>query len=148
MDMGQVRGFEGLDEGELNELGNAYSGHGVWEEAIDSYFRSMALRKALGDIRGQGIVLNNLGTVYYNQGRPHEALECCEGSRQIAQELGEDLSELVALMNLAFLHFTHEEVGEFYERADEAERLAAHTGELGATVEAEWAQGTSGPVQS
>ncbi len=82
------------------------------------------MRKALGDVRGQGIVLNNLGTVYYNQGRSHEALEYYEGSRQIAQELGEDLSELVALMNLAFLHFTHEEIGEFYERADEAERLA------------------------
>jgi tetratricopeptide (TPR) repeat protein len=84
----------------------------------------MALRKALGDIRGQGIVLNNLGTVYYNQRRSLEALECYEGSRQIAQELGQELSELVALMNLAFLHFTHEEVREFYERADEAERLA------------------------
>jgi tetratricopeptide (TPR) repeat protein len=122
--MGQARGFEELDERELNELGNAYSGHSMWEEAIDSYLRSMALRKALGDVRGQGIVLNNLGTVYYNQGRSHEALECYEGSRQIAQELGQDLSELVALMNLAFLHFTHEEVREFYERADEAERLA------------------------
>jgi len=122
--MGQARGFEELDERELNELGNAYSARAMWEEAIDSYLRSMALRKALGDVRGQGIVLNNLGTVYYNQGRSHEALECYEGSRQIAQELGQDLSELVALMNLAFLHFTHEEVREFYERADEAERLA------------------------
>jgi len=122
--MGQVRGFEELDERELNELGNAYSARGMWEEAIDSYLRSMALRKALGDVRGQGIVLNNLGTVYYNQGRSLEALECYEGSREITQELGEDLSELVALMNLAFLHFTHEEVGEFYDRADETERLA------------------------
>ncbi len=122
--MGQVRGFDELDERELNELGNAYSARGMWEEAIDRYLRSMALRKALGDVRGQGIVLNNLGTVNHNQGRPHEALECYECTRQIAQELGEDLSESVALMNLAFLHFTHEELGKFYERADEAGRLA------------------------
>lgn len=122
--MGEAKGFEELDERELNELGNAYSAHGMWDEATDSYLHSLALRKALGDVRGQGIVLNNLGTVYYNQGRSQDALECYEGSRQIADELGEELSELVALMNLVLLHFTHGEAGDFHQRADEAESLA------------------------
>jgi tetratricopeptide (TPR) repeat protein len=113
-----------LDARELNELGNAYSARSMWDEAIGSYLRSLALRKADGDIRGQGIVLNNLGAVYYNQGRQQEALECYEGSREIAHELGEELSELVAVMNLVFLHFTERQNEEFFRRADEAEQLA------------------------
>ncbi|NIN63127.1 MAG: tetratricopeptide repeat protein [Anaerolineae bacterium] len=122
--MEEGKDFEDLDERELNELGNAYSSQGMWEEAIGSYLRSLALRKAQGDIRGQGIVLNNLGAVYYNQRRYQEARECYEGSRQIAHELEEELSELVALMNLAFLQFTEGQTEEFLRYADEAEDLA------------------------
>lgn len=122
--MEEGKDFEDLDERELNELGNAYSSQGMWEEAIRSYLQSLALRKAQGDVRGQGIVLNNLGAVYYNQRRYQEARECYEGSRQIAHELEEELSELVALMNLAFLHFTEGQMEEFVRYANEAEDLA------------------------
>jgi tetratricopeptide (TPR) repeat protein len=119
------KGFEDLDARELNELGNAYSSHGMWEEAVASYLRSLALRKGDADTRGQGIVLNNLGAVYYNQGRWQEALDCYEESRQIAHQFGEEPSELVALMNLVFLHFAQGQVGEFSRLADEAEKLAS-----------------------
>jgi tetratricopeptide (TPR) repeat protein len=118
------RDIDDLDERELNELGNAYSAHGMWEEAIDSYLRSLALRKSQGDERGQSIVLNNLGAVYYRQGRLRDAQECYEGSRQIAGELGEGLTELVALMNLVLLHFAQGQADDFLRRADEAEVLA------------------------
>jgi len=123
--MEEGKEFEELDERELNELGNAYSARGMWEEAIRSYLRSLGLRKAQGDDRGQGIVLNNLGAVYYNQRRYEEALECYEGSRQLAHSVGEELSELVALMNLAFLQFTQGQTEEFLRYADEAEDLAS-----------------------
>jgi tetratricopeptide (TPR) repeat protein len=122
MDSG--RNIEDLDERELNELGNAYSAHGMWEEAIDSYLRSLAMRKSRGDDHGRAIVLNNLGGVYYVQGRLPEAKDCFETSRQIAGESGEGLTELVGLMNLAFLHFAEGESDDFLRRADEAEVLA------------------------
>ena len=122
--MEEGKDFEELDERELNELGNAYSAHGMWEEAIESYLRSLALRKPQGDVRGQGIVLNNLGAAYYHEGRLEEALECYQSSRQIAHELGEQLSELVALMNLVFLYFTERQLDHFLRCADEAQVLA------------------------
>jgi tetratricopeptide (TPR) repeat protein len=122
--MKEGKDFEDLDERELNELGNAYSAHGMWEDAIDAYLRSLAKRKPGGDTRGQGIVLNNLGAVYYRQGRVQEALECYEAGCEIAQFLGEELSELVALMNLVFLHFSEGRLDDFRRRADEAEVLA------------------------
>ncbi len=122
MEMGKE--FEDLDERQLNELGNAYSAQGMWEEAINSYLRSLALRKSQGDARGQGIVLNNLGATYYRQGRLREARDCYEASCQIARELEEGLTELVALMNLVFLHFSERQTEDFRRRADEAEVLA------------------------
>ncbi len=121
--MEKGKDFEELDARELNELGNAYSAQGMWEEAIRSYLHSLALRKAERDTRGQGIVLNNLGAVYYSQNRWQEALECYEVSRQIAHRSGDNVSELVALMNLVFLHFTRGHIDEFLRRAGEAEKL-------------------------
>jgi tetratricopeptide (TPR) repeat protein len=135
------KGFEELDARELNELGNAYSARGMWEEAIDSYLRSMAVRKFSGDVSGQGIVLNNLGAVYYHQGRLQEALECYEASRQIAHELGEKLSELVSLMNLAFHHFTAGRHDQFLRRADEAEALARTLGRWESMCKLRWLRG-------
>ena len=122
--MVEGKSLEDLDARELNELGNAYDAQGMWEEAIDSYLRSLAMRKSSGDVRGQGIVLNNLGATYYSQGRVHEALECYEASYEIAHDQGEELSELVALMNLVFLHFEEGAFDEFQPRADQAEALA------------------------
>jgi tetratricopeptide (TPR) repeat protein len=122
--MEEGKDFEDLDERELNELGNAFSEHGMWEDAIKSYLRSLALRKPSGDVRGQGIVLNNLGAAYYHEGRLQEAEECYQASRDIAHELGAELSELVALMNLVFLHFTEGKLDHFLRCADEAQVLA------------------------
>jgi hypothetical protein len=116
--------FDELDARQLNELGNSYSAHGMFEEAIESYLRSLTLRTTTGDTRGQGIVLNNLGGVYYRQRRWQEALDCYGGSRQIAHGVGDRVSELVALMNMVFLHFTRGQVQQFLRRADEAQRLA------------------------
>jgi tetratricopeptide (TPR) repeat protein len=119
-----AKDLEDLDERQLNELGNAYSAQGMWEEAISSYLRSLALRKSQRDDRGQGIVLNNLGAAYYRQGRLREARDCYEASRQIASDLGEVLNELVALMNLVFLHFSEGQSEDFLRRAGQAEVLA------------------------
>jgi tetratricopeptide (TPR) repeat protein len=111
------------------------------EEAIESYLRSLAMRKSSGDARGQGIVLNNLGATYYSQGRVHEALECYEASYEIAHDQGEELSELVALMNLVFLHFEEGAFDEFQRRADEAEALALELARWEPMVKLRWLRG-------
>lgn len=139
--MEKGKDFEDLDARELNELGNAYGGHGMWEEAIGSYLRSLALRKAEGDTRGQGIVLNNLGAVYYNQGRWQEALECYEGGRQIAHQFGDKVSELAALMNVVFLHFTRGQEEEFLRQATEAQELALASKRWEPLSKLSWLQG-------
>jgi tetratricopeptide (TPR) repeat protein len=122
--MVEGKSLEDLDARELNDLGNAYDAQGMWEEAIESYLRSLTMRKSSGDARGQGIVLNNLGATYYSQGRVHEALQCYEASYEIARDQGEELGELIALMNLVFLHFQEGTLDEFQRRADQAEALA------------------------
>jgi tetratricopeptide (TPR) repeat protein len=139
--MVEGKSLEDLDARELNELGNAYGAQGMWEEAIDSYLRSLAMRKSSGDVRGQGIVLNNLGATYHSQGRVHKALECYEASHEIAHDKGEKLSELVALMNLAFLHFEGEALDEFQRRADQAEALASELDRWEPMAKLRWLRG-------
>lgn len=123
--MAEGKDLEDLDERELNELGNAYSARGMWDEAVDSYLRSLAKRRSKDELRGQGLVLNNLGGVYYQQGRFREALECYEASVEIARNHGEELTELMALMNLVFVHFVRGEDDEFRRYAERAEGLAS-----------------------
>ncbi|MCJ7621781.1 MAG: tetratricopeptide repeat protein [Anaerolineae bacterium] len=135
------KSLEDLDARELNELGNAYDAQGMSEEAIDSYLRSLAMRKSSGDVRGQGIVLNNLGATYYSRGRVHEALESYEASYEIAHDQGEELSELIALMNLVFLHFEEGSFDEFQRRADEAEALALELDRWEPMAKLRWLRG-------
>jgi tetratricopeptide (TPR) repeat protein len=112
-----------LDARNLNELGNAYSNYGMWEEARACYQRSLALRREVQDRRGEMIVLNNLGALYHRLERWEEALECYRASLVRARELGEEESELAILMNLAFIQFALGQDEEFLSLADEAERL-------------------------
>jgi tetratricopeptide (TPR) repeat protein len=130
-----------LDARELNELGNAYGAQGMWQEAIDSYLRSLAMRKSSGDLRGQGIVLNNLGATYWRQGRTDEARDCYEASCEIAHDQGEELGELVALMNLVFLHFEQGTFDEFRRRAEQAEALASELDRWEPMARLEWLRG-------
>jgi tetratricopeptide (TPR) repeat protein len=135
------RDIEELDAQELNELGNAYSAHGMFEEAIDSYLRSLAKRKSKGDLRGQAVVLNNLGAVYYQQGRFPEAMECYQASLEIARDQGEEATELAALMNLVFLHYTQQEYEAFRARAGDAEELALRMERWEPLVKLNWLRG-------
>jgi len=123
--MAEGKDLEDLDERELNELGNAYSARGMWDEAVDSYLRSLAKRRSKDDPSGQALVLNNLGGVYYQQGRLREALECYEASVEIARDHREDVTELMALMNLVLVHFVRGEDDEFLRYAEQAEGLAS-----------------------
>ena len=139
--MVEGKSLKDLDARELNELGNAYDAQGMWEEAIDSYLRSLAMRKSSGDARGQGIVLNNLGATYYSQGRFHEALQCYEASCEIAHDQGQELSELIALMNLVVLHFEEGSFDDFQRRADEAEALALQLDRWEPMAKLRWLRG-------
>jgi tetratricopeptide (TPR) repeat protein len=89
----------------LNQAGNAFSDRGMWKEALACYERSLELRQAAGDRRGQGIVLNNLGAIYYGLGDWKQAQQYYEESLAIAQAVGDQSEQLFVLMNLGFLSY-------------------------------------------
>jgi len=89
----------------LNQAGNAFSDRGMWKEALACYQRSLELRQAAGDRRGQGIVLNNLGAMYYGLGDWEQAQQSYEQSLEIAQAVGDQSEQLFVLMNLCFLGY-------------------------------------------
>jgi len=113
-----------LNARELNELGNAYVDHGMWDEALECYERSLALRREGKDRRGEMVILNNLGALYHRQALWDEALRWYRESREIARKLEERESELATLVNMIFIHFTRSQVEGFLQLAAEAEELA------------------------
>ncbi|MBI3287509.1 MAG: tetratricopeptide repeat protein [Chloroflexi bacterium] len=113
-----------LDARELNELGNAYVDYGMWERAEECYRRSLELRRASGDQRGEGLTLHNLGALYQRLGRWEEACEQYRLSLALAQESGEAQSELASAMNLCLIHYSLSETEEFLKLAQETEALA------------------------
>jgi len=113
-----------LDARQLNELGNAYVDHGMWNEALECYERSLSLRREAGDRRGEMVVLNNLGALYHHQALWDEALRCYRESREIAHKLEERESELAILVNMIFIHVSRSQVEDFLPLANEAEKLA------------------------
>ena len=75
--MKESRNFKNLtslDARELNELGNAYVGYGMWDRALECYERSLSLRREAKDRRGEMVVVNSLGARYHQQALWDEAL--------------------------------------------------------------------------
>jgi tetratricopeptide (TPR) repeat protein len=57
----------------LYDLGNAYGSQGQYQEAIASYEQALAIRRDIGDRRGEADCLTNLGVAYGSQGQYQEA---------------------------------------------------------------------------
>jgi|GEM_PF-1249049 len=123
----------------LNQAGNAFSDRGLWREALACYERSLELRQAAGDRRGQGIVLNNLGAMYYGLGDWEQAQQCYAASLEIAQAMGEQSEQLFVLMNLCFLRYAQGQPAE--ELLARAQTLAEALGREQELMRLAWMRG-------
>jgi len=123
----------------LNQAGNAFSDRGMWKEALACYARSLELRQAAGDRRGQGIVLNNLGAMYYGLGDWEQAQQCYAESLEIAEAMGEQGEQLFVLMNLCFLRYAQGQPAE--ELLASAQALAETLGREPELMRLAWMRG-------
>lgn len=79
----------------------------------------MAIKRNLGDRRGEGIVLGNLASAYLQFGESNRAIEYNQQSLTIARETGNYRSERYALGNLGLAYSALGDVHravEFYEQ--------------------------------
>ncbi len=84
----------------LNVTGNLARVEGDYEEAVARYRESMALRRAVGDVRGIAVALNNLGVAAKDQGDYAAARAHLEESLSLKRDLGDRRSIAVTLNNL------------------------------------------------
>jgi tetratricopeptide (TPR) repeat protein len=73
---------------------------GRFDEAVDTFQRSMAIEEQLDNRRGQAMVLNSLGGVFQRQGRFEEAVEALQRSYAIQEQLGDMRGQAMVLTSL------------------------------------------------
>jgi tetratricopeptide (TPR) repeat protein len=84
----------------LNNMGVDAYYEGRWQEALDLYERSKALRERIGDVVGAAQMTNNIGEVKSDQGYLTTATELFAEARDVFETSGHRMLAILALSNL------------------------------------------------
>ena len=137
------------------ELAQAYSEHAPvmtmapWYSRGSAYARrSYEIRRALGDVWGQGQSLGFAGTVLYASSRYRECIEQCREAIRLLERTGDRWEQNTATWHLCFSHYR---LGELRTAADLARELyetATAIGDRAAAgiVLSGWARAAAGRV--
>jgi tetratricopeptide (TPR) repeat protein len=104
-----------------------YQRQGKFEEAAQALRESYDLLVALGDERGQAMVLNSLGGVYQRQGKFEEAAQTLQQSRDLWTILGDKIGLAMVLNSLGGVY---QRQGKFEEAAQALRESQAISEEL------------------
>ncbi|MCZ8058454.1 MAG: tetratricopeptide repeat protein [Microcystis sp. LE19-12.2C] len=96
----------------LTSLGNAYDSLGEYQKAIEFHQQSLAIKREIGDRRGEAASYNNLGAVYYSLGEYQKAIEFYQQSLAITREIGDRGSEAKAWFNLGLTYYKLKRISE------------------------------------
>jgi class 3 adenylate cyclase/tetratricopeptide (TPR) repeat protein len=100
----------------LNNMGLDAMYEGRWQESLDLYERSKALRERIGDVVGAATITNNIAEIKSDQGYLSTAAELCDEAREVFENAGHRMATAVSLCNLG-------RVVARQGRVDEARRL-------------------------
>ena len=106
-------------------VGIAYHVRGRFEEAIDQYQRSLALRIKLNDSTGISGLYNNMGAAYNSVGNFPRALEILQKSFDIKTRLGQLDKSVTTLANIGNIYFEQKKYDQalhYYHRSLEISR--------------------------
>ncbi|HEY6836585.1 MAG TPA: AAA family ATPase [Gaiellaceae bacterium] len=84
----------------LNNMGLDAHYEARWQESLDLYERSKALRERIGDVVGAATVTSNIGEIKSDQGYLSTAADLCAEARDVFQSSGHRLLTAVSLCNL------------------------------------------------
>ena len=103
----------GLRRGELvlsmksalaTELGQLYQAKQEWDQAIEHYEHSLALREKVGDEYGMAPTFYGLGLVYQDKGKLDKAIEYYERGLAIVEKMGDEYEMSRILNSLGGVH--------------------------------------------
>jgi len=81
-------------------LGYALAKSSQLPEALRHYEQGLAIRREIGDHKGEAVTLNNISQIYRAWGRYDEALKLLEQSLAIQREIGDRAGEAATSWNL------------------------------------------------
>lgn len=101
---GQVHGLNDIRHNALNNLGTVYHAWSDYGKAAEYYQKSLAMKRALGDSRGEAESLNNLAVVYKDWGFYDKAVGTYVKALSISSQLHNPEGEAAVLQNMAIIH--------------------------------------------
>ena len=84
----------------LNNMGLDAWYEGRWQESLELYDRSKALRERIGDVVGAATITSNIGELKSDQGYLTTAAELCDEARDVFLTSGHRMLAAVSLSNL------------------------------------------------
>ena len=87
----------------LNWLGKSWQTLGDYDRALDYLKQSLAIRREIGDKKGESVTLNNISNILQARGDYDTALEYSKQDLAICREIGDKQGEGTTLNNLATL---------------------------------------------
>ena len=100
-----------------NNIGAVYWSQSSYPQALEYYFKSLKIRKQLGDRKGMAYSYNNIGGIYKNQSNYSQALEYYFKSLKIFEQLGDKQGMAGSYTNIGSLYTSLFEQGDSLERA-------------------------------
>jgi len=113
-----------------NQAGYIFTQLGQYPKALEYYEKSLAIKKKLGDLKGEGVTLNNIAGRYESWGQYPKALEYYEKSLAIGKKLGDLKGEGVTLSNISLMYLNW---GRYSEALEYSEKSLAITRKIGDT---------------
>jgi len=128
----------------LNNLGVDAYYEGRWQQALEHYDRSKALRERIGDVVGAATITNNIGEIKSDQGYLTTAAGLAEEAREVFANAGHRLLLTHALSNLGRIAARGGELDEAHRLLSEALAIAEEISSASLVEEvkarlAEWA---------
>jgi serine phosphatase RsbU (regulator of sigma subunit)/Tfp pilus assembly protein PilF len=102
----------------INVIGITHHNRGEYEEALDYYGQSLAIKQEIGDEMGMASSLGNIGLIHYEKGDYKEAIKYYSMSLEIEKKLG----------NKEGIAATYNNLGNLYtNQGDYAKAIEYHT---------------------
>ncbi|WXU00844.1 MAG: Photosystem I assembly protein Ycf3 [Catillopecten margaritatus gill symbiont] len=87
-----------------NDIGTVEFRSAKYDNAKDSFIKSLEIRQEIGDKAGEGATLNNISQIYNARGDYETALKYLEQSLEIRQEIGDRAGEGTTLNNISQIY--------------------------------------------
>ncbi|MBC7865774.1 MAG: tetratricopeptide repeat protein [Bacteroidia bacterium] len=127
---GQAADKAGIADAFYN-IGGLYLSQGKLAEATEYYFKSLKLKKELGDEKGTSGLLNNIAVIFLEQGDIAKALDFNSQSLQIKEKIRDEDGIAYSLNNIGLIYARQGDLSKALEYYNKSLEIRKKTGDKG-----------------